>query len=165
MSVLGVTDHRFLGLPDGGLAELDPVGPVERIAAIIAEVRPDTILTFGPDGVTFHTDHQTVSAWVVRAWHLTGRPGRLLQVAESEPHLRQWGPEYEQWGIYMTDERPVGVPVEKLAVRVAVQGRLMDRKHAALCAMHTQIGPSLAMLGEERFRAMNAEESFVEVLG
>jgi hypothetical protein len=64
----------------------------------------------------------------------------------------------------MTDERPTGVPVEKLAVRVVAEGPLLDRKHAALCAMHTQIGPSLAMLGEDLFRELNAEESFVEAL-
>jgi LmbE family N-acetylglucosaminyl deacetylase len=164
MAILGVTDHRFLDLPDGGLAALDPAGPIARIAEIITQERPDTILTFGPDGATFHPDHQAVSAWVTRAWRLAGRPGRLLHQAASEPHLRRWAPEFERWGIYMSDERPVGVPVEKLAVRVAVQGTLMDRKHAALCAMHTQVGPSLVALGEEQFREMNAEEAFVEVL-
>jgi LmbE family N-acetylglucosaminyl deacetylase len=164
MAILGVTDHRFLDLPDGGLADLDPAEPVARIAAIIDEVRPDTILTFGPDGTTFHPDHQTVSAWVTQAWRRTGRLGRLPHQAASEPHLRQWAADYERWGIYMSDERPVGVPVDKLAVRVVVQGALADRKHAALCAMHTQIGPSLRMLGEDQFRAMNNEESFVEVL-
>jgi LmbE family N-acetylglucosaminyl deacetylase len=164
MAILGVTDHRFLDLPDSGLDALDPTGPVAAIAEIITQERPDTILTFGPDGATFHPDHQTVSAWVTRAWRIAGRPGRLLYQAESEPHLRRWAPEYERWGIYMSDDRPVGVPVEKLAVRVAVQGPLMDRKHAALCAMYTQIGPSLIALGEDLFREMNSEEAFVEVL-
>ena len=163
MAILGVTDHRFLDLPDGGLADLDPAEPVARIVDLIEEVQPDTILTFGPDGATFHPDHRTVSAWVTEAWRRAGRPARLLHQAESEPHLRRWAAEYERWGIYMSDERPVGVPEEKLAVRLVAEGRLGDRKHAALCAMHTQIAPSLAALGEDLFRAMNAEEAFVEV--
>src|SRR5689334_19316969 len=50
MAILGVTDHRVLGLPDGGLADLDPQAPVERLAAMMAELMPETILTFGPDG-------------------------------------------------------------------------------------------------------------------
>jgi LmbE family N-acetylglucosaminyl deacetylase len=127
----------------------------------MAECAPDTILTFGPDGGTFHPDHQTVSAWVGRAWLLAGRPGRVLHQAASEPNLAKWGPEFERWGVYMTDERPVGVPVERLAVRIEVEGVLMDRKHAALCAMHTQIAPSLALLGDGLFRELNAEESFI----
>jgi LmbE family N-acetylglucosaminyl deacetylase len=165
MAILGVTDHRFLDLPDGGLAALNPTAVVTFIAAIIKQERPDTILTFGPDGTTYHPDHQTVSAWVTRAWEIAGRPSRLLYQAASEPHLQRWGPEFERWGIYMTDERPIGVPVEKLAVRLVADGPLLDRKHAALCAMHTQIAPSLAALGEVLFRELNAEEAFVEVLG
>jgi hypothetical protein len=49
----------------------------------------------------------------------------------------------------MSDERPVGVPEEELVVRLVPQGSLADRKHAALCAMHTQIAPSLAALGDD----------------
>jgi LmbE family N-acetylglucosaminyl deacetylase len=165
MAIIGVADHRFLDLPDGELATLNPTAIVNFIAAIIKQERPDTILTFGPDGTTYHPDHQTISAWVTQAWEIAGRPSRLLYQAASEPHLQRWGPEFERWGIYMTDERPVGVPVEKLAVRLVADGPLLDRKHAALCAMHTQIAPSLAALGEELFRELNAEEAFVEVLG
>ncbi|GAB3848252.1 PIG-L deacetylase family protein [Dactylosporangium cerinum] len=75
MAVLGVADHRFLGYPDGGMAALDPEEPVARIAALLVDVAPDTVLTFGPDGGTFHPDHQTISAWVGAAWDRAGRPG------------------------------------------------------------------------------------------
>ncbi|MEN3263770.1 MAG: hypothetical protein V7646_664, partial [Pseudonocardia sp.] len=33
------------------------------LCAVIEQVRPDTVLTFGPDGITGHPDHQVVSAW------------------------------------------------------------------------------------------------------
>ncbi len=162
MAVLGVADHRFLDLPDGGLADLDAKGPVARLSDIVSEVAPDTILTFGPDGRTFHPDHQTVSSWVGAAWQRAGRPGRLLHQALSVPQAAKWEAEFERWGIYMTDERPVSVPVEKLAVRFTVDGPLLDQKVAALAAMHTQTGPSIAALGEQLFRDINAEECFVQ---
>jgi LmbE family N-acetylglucosaminyl deacetylase len=161
MAILGVTDHRFLGLPDGGLADLDPAGPVELLAATIAEVGPDTILTFGPDGMTFHPDHRTISDWVGRAWDVAGRPGRILHASKSAHWLAEWGDEFERWGVYMTDERAGGVPSDDLAVLVTVDGELLDQKMAALCAMYTQISPSLALLGEARLRDLNGEESFV----
>src|SRR5262245_11536659 len=47
MAVLGVTEHRFLGLPDGGLADRDDEG-IEVVGRLLDELRPDTILTFGP---------------------------------------------------------------------------------------------------------------------
>ena len=61
MAVLGVTDHRFLDLPDGGLADVDREVGIRTRPALIDEVVPATILTFGPDGVTFHPDHIAVS--------------------------------------------------------------------------------------------------------
>lgn len=161
MAILGVADHRWLGYADGSLADLDAAGPVDRLGQLLSEVRPDTILTFGPDGTTFHPDHQTISGWVGRAWQAAGRPGRLLHAAASEEHLRQWGDRYEEWGIYMTSERPVGVPAARLAVHVQLSGRILDQKIAALCAMYTQTAPALAAFGEADFRAVNARESYV----
>ena len=40
-----------------------PTGQADRLSAIVDEVRPDTVVTFGPDGFTGHTDHQAVSHW------------------------------------------------------------------------------------------------------
>jgi LmbE family N-acetylglucosaminyl deacetylase len=165
MVVLGVTDHRFLDLPDGGLADLDPAGPVARLADLMTEVAPDTILTFGPDGGTFHPDHQAVSRWIGLAWELAGRPGRVLHEAFTEEHLATWSQDYERWGIFMTDERPTGVPTAQLVVRFELPDTLLDQKIAALCSMHTQIGPTVALLGEARFREFNQEEVFVAWVG
>ncbi|HEX2576593.1 MAG TPA: PIG-L family deacetylase [Aquihabitans sp.] len=163
MAVLGVDDHRWLGLPDGGLAALDPAPQVERLVRLIEEVQPDTIVTFAPDGATFHPDHQAVSRWVTEAWERTWRRARLLQAAITEDHQRRWGDVYESWGIYMADERPVPLPEAELAVHVVLDGADLDRKVAALGAMATQVGPAVASVGEATFRALNAEEMFVEV--
>lgn len=160
MTILGVTDHRFLDYPDGGLAGLDPAEPVARLATVIDEVRPDTILTFGSDGATFHPDHQAVSAWTGAAWRAAGSPGRLLHQALDEDRAAEWGPRFEQWNVYMTDDRPVPVPADRLALDVAIVGPTLDRKMAALYAQHSQIGPSLALIGEDVFRQLNTRESF-----
>lgn len=161
MAVLGVGDHRFLGLLDGSLADLDPEGPIGRIVDLLMETSPDTVLTFGPDGITYHTDHQAVSAWVGAAWERAGRPGRLLHATMSDEHMGTWGEQYESWKVFMTDERPAGVPVDKLALHLRLDDELLDRKMAALYAMYTQTAGSAALLGAEAFRALNAEEYFV----
>jgi LmbE family N-acetylglucosaminyl deacetylase len=162
MAVLGIADHRWLGYADGALAGLGPDDPVDRLAAILTEVRPDTTLTFGPDGMTFHPDHQTVSRWVSLAWHRAGRPGRVLHAARTDEHFSTWGPRYEAWGVFMTEERPTGVPVDQLALDVRLTGPALDQKIAALSAMHTQTASTIALLGEDDFRALNAQEVFVE---
>jgi LmbE family N-acetylglucosaminyl deacetylase len=161
MAVLGVADHRWLDYPDGGLRDIDAAGPVARLADLLTELAPDTVLTFGPDGATFHPDHQTVSAWVGAAWHAAGRPGRLLHATVTEDHLRTWGERYERWQVFMSDQRPVGVPAEHLAVQLRLDGDLLDQKITALHAMYTQIAPSVALLGTDTFRDLNSEECFV----
>jgi LmbE family N-acetylglucosaminyl deacetylase len=162
MAVLGVTDHRWLGYTDGTLSGLDPGEPVDRLRALISTERPDTILTFGPDGGgTFHPDHQAVSRWVRAAWHRAGHRGRLLLTASSEEHLRTWAEHYERWQIFMTDERPVGLPDADLALRLRLADAHLDQKIAALLTMHSQTWSARAALGGDTYRAVNDEESFV----
>jgi LmbE family N-acetylglucosaminyl deacetylase len=160
MSVLGVDEHHILGLPDGGLAAHDLAGAAWA-TRLLDDVRPDTILTFGPDGVTFHADHLAVHRWVTQAWDDGGRSARLLYAAPTAEHLDEFGDLYEEWDMYMSDERPVGVPADRLAVHVRLSGWQLDRKLTALRAMATQTNDLIAMLGPEVYAAQVAEESFV----
>ena len=64
LRVLGVTEHHWLGYEDGRCADADPEPAVRRLADLFDDVRPDTVVTFGPDGFTGHPDHRAVSRWV-----------------------------------------------------------------------------------------------------
>jgi LmbE family N-acetylglucosaminyl deacetylase len=168
MAVLGVHEHHWLDLPDGGLEQidrLDPSGPLERIGELLSVVRPDTVLTFGPDGITFHPDHRTIGKWTTTAWELAGRPGRLLHAASSRSHLDVWAQTYEAWGIYMTDERPEGVDDRHLALRHELTGTALDQKLAALRAMPSQTAAAFTTLGADVIAGDAALESFVEYTG
>ena len=161
MAVLGVADHCIVGLPDGGLAEHDEEG-LAVVGHLLDDVRPDTILTFGPDGMTFHPDHQAVSGWVTAAWEERDRPCRLLYATSTVEHVARFGALYEEIGTYMTDERPTGVEPDELAVHVELSGCLLDRKLTALAAMASQTAELMAAVGPELFAAEVAEEAFVE---
>jgi LmbE family N-acetylglucosaminyl deacetylase len=50
----------------------------------VQDVRPDVIVTFGPDGMTGHPDERVVSAWTTEAWRRTGREPELWY-ASGEP--------------------------------------------------------------------------------
>ena len=161
MAVLGITEHRFLGLPDGGLVAHEAEGPA-LVGRLLDEIRPDTILTFGRDGMTFHPDHIAVHRWVTEAWMRRSCRGRLLYATTTVEHIRRFGELYEAWNMYMTDERPVGVPAEELAVHVHLDGAGLDRKLTALRAMATQTSGLIAMLDPAVYAAQVAEEAFVE---
>jgi LmbE family N-acetylglucosaminyl deacetylase len=161
MAVLGVAEHRILGLPDGALAERDGEG-VDLVGALLDELRPDTILTFGPDGITYHPDHIAVGRWATEAWQRRGRPCRLLYSTPSVEHLARFGVIYEEWGVYMSDERPRGVAADRLALRISLEGPELDRKLTALAAMPSQTRDAMAVLDPALYAAMAAEEAFVD---
>jgi hypothetical protein len=51
-------------------------------------------------------------------------------------------------------------PVEALSIHTVLDGALLDTKERAMRCQESQIGPMLALLGEDNFRRMLAEESF-----
>jgi LmbE family N-acetylglucosaminyl deacetylase len=161
MAVLGVTEHEILRLPDGGLADHDDRG-VAWVRELIDEVAPDTILTFGPDGMTFHPDHIAVHRWVTAAWQQRGCRARLLYATTTVEHIAEFGPLYEQWDMYMTNERPTGFPADELALHLTLEGSALDRKVAALRAMATQTSALLMLLDPELYAQQVAEEWFVD---
>jgi LmbE family N-acetylglucosaminyl deacetylase len=67
LAVVGVRDHRWLGYRDGTCAAVDPDRGAAQVLAHVRRFRPDTIVTFGSDGITGHPDHIAVGSWAVAA--------------------------------------------------------------------------------------------------
>jgi LmbE family N-acetylglucosaminyl deacetylase len=161
MEVLGVREHHVLGFEDGTLDRVGAHVGTAAIAEIVADVRPDTILTFGPDGMTYHPDHLAVGRWTTAAWHRSGGRGRLLHATATTDHYVRFGRLYETWQMYMTDERPTGHRLEELALRVVLDGAALDRKLEALAAITSQTSDLIATIDPATWRTVNAEEAFV----
>ena len=161
MAVLGVQEHRFLGLPDGALDDHDAEG-LALIGDLLDEIEPDTVLTFGPDGMTFHADHIAVHRWTTHAWEGRGRRARLLYAAPTVERIETFRDLYEEWGIYMTDERPLGVPADGADLCARLEGRDLDRKVTALRTMATQTADLFASLVAATCAQLVDEEAFVD---
>ena len=80
----------------------------------------------------------------------------------TEEHLARFADLYEEWGVYMTDERPVGVRPDELARHVVLKGEALDRKLAALAAMASQTRDVMTTLDPDLFAAEVGEECFVD---
>jgi LmbE family N-acetylglucosaminyl deacetylase len=74
----------FLGCADGSLSGENPKKLLENIACWIDTVQPQAILTFGPDGVSGHPDHVTLSRIVTQAVEQYFPGICLLYTAPSE---------------------------------------------------------------------------------
>jgi LmbE family N-acetylglucosaminyl deacetylase len=161
MAILGVHEHHVAALPDGGLDDHESAG-MAWAAAWLDDTQPDTILTFGPDGMTYHPDHIAVHRWVTAAWLARGCRERLLYAAPTVEHLERFRDLYEQWNMYMSDQRPIGVREEQLALHLRLSGAALDRKLAALRAIATQTAGIIAMLDPEVYSAQVGEEAYVD---
>lgn len=162
-AVLGVDAHHWLPFQDGACAAIPPERGTAAVAEVIDEVRPNTIVTFGPDGLTGHPDHQAVSQWTSHAWAATRSPARLLwaavprstadRMAPAEPLARAFYPGY-----------PWVAPDADVALHLDLDGPLLDRKVTAMRVHATQSAQLVHRLGEDRFRRWWSSESFLEVL-
>jgi LmbE family N-acetylglucosaminyl deacetylase len=157
---LGVTEQRFLELPDGGLPLVAWDDAVVRLYDVLAEVDPDTILTFGPDGYTGHPDHKTISSWVSAATKLWDKPqARVLHATVP----REWQdaviPRLNEFDFFYP-----GQP--RLSTRSDIAHRLdddiLDAKVDALRAHASQMEHLFEAYGEPFLRDVLALESFRE---
>jgi len=161
MAALGVTEHHWLDYPDGGCADVDEAEAVSRIRKLALDVRPDTVVTFGPDGITGHSDHQTVSRWVDSAvLDIDPRP-RLLHAAHTEEFLERFREPLDKLGVYMGFEPP-SVPQAQASYYLKLEGDILARKQRALSAQRSQTEALIAALGQEYYTEGLSEEAFVD---
>jgi len=161
-AVLGVEGHMWLPFRDGACETVSPGRGLAAVARAIDEVQPDTIVTFGPDGITGHADHRAVSQWTSHAWAAVRPSATLLwaaltadaaaQMAEAEPAAGAFYPGY-----------PRTTPDADVVLRLDLRGELLDRKFAAIRAHATQSAELVHRLGEDAFRRWWSTESFVQV--
>jgi LmbE family N-acetylglucosaminyl deacetylase len=139
LAILGVKEHRWLDYPDGAVADVDADEAVERLVAVLAEVRPDTVLTMGPDGMTGHIDHITVSDWVTAAVAQHADPSTRLHYATVLPDV--WAvtrDEFFRLGISMGGE-PSLTDRADLSIDFELDDEMVERKRRALLAQASQV--------------------------
>jgi LmbE family N-acetylglucosaminyl deacetylase len=71
--VLKVSNAELLGYPDGELYRVPANGPTADLVYRIRRIRPQVLLTFGPDGGTGHVDHSMTSVFATSAFHWAAR--------------------------------------------------------------------------------------------
>jgi N-acetylglucosamine malate deacetylase 2 len=144
---LGLDDVIVLDHPDGSLTGVEPALFRHEMVLTIRHLRPDVVITFGPDGLYWHPDHIFVHERVTEAVHSFGRSGpalfyvvlpqglmrTILDTAIGNPgspqDLTLWAIDPDAFGAYAPE------PTLMLDARSHV-----DRKLDALRCHRTQIG-------------------------
>jgi LmbE family N-acetylglucosaminyl deacetylase len=160
LAALGVHEHHWLDYPDGGCHEVDDAEAVARLRALVAEVRPDTILTFGPDGATGHLDHIATCRWALAAAEAEGLADRVHWATMTPERYAVFDPLLRAAGAYMDEVDVTPTPEDQMSIHLRAEGSLLDRKEAALRLMASQTEPFIAFVGLENYRTAISEESF-----
>jgi LmbE family N-acetylglucosaminyl deacetylase len=162
MEIIGVTDHRWLDYHDGTCDSVDLEEGIGRIQAVMEEVEPRSVFTFGPDGMTGHPDHKAVSAWTTEAFTRTAPSGARLYYATTTPEwVEEFAPRMNQFNVFMDPGTPPITPREQLAIDFLLPGDLLDLKVKAFEAHVSQLEGMLQAFGNDFFREGYKSEVFV----
>jgi LmbE family N-acetylglucosaminyl deacetylase len=159
LAILGVTEHVWLDYPDGGCAEV-PLDEAEaRVASIVEEVEPDSVLTFGPEGMTGHPDHEAVSAWATEAFHrAAGSGARLFYATKTPEYMERLGPVLG--AVVFAPDNPPVTARDDLGIDFELPEDILELKMEALAAHRSQVQGLLAVFGPELFREDASAEWF-----
>lgn len=160
LEVLGVREHLWLDYADLGCASVPPGEAAARLREIIDGVRPDTVLTFGPDGGTFHEDHIAVGHWTTLACRSDGAPPARLLYATKTP---EWNAKFRaavdlDEVMMVEDTEPPTTPSADLAVWFTCDDALVERKADALLCQSSQVEGLVEQTGFDTFRELVREE-------
>jgi LmbE family N-acetylglucosaminyl deacetylase len=188
---LGVSDVRFLGFRDSGMAgtpenddpaslhRTDPTEATGRAIALIRDVKPDVVITHDPTGGYGHPDHIAVCRFVTAAFDLAGdpdaypeegqpwKPGRLFYGVMSRSFFRRMREAMEAAGVDTTPfQRPEweNLGYEDAEITFSFDATSQrEAKWAGFEAHRTQFGPEspLRQMPEDLRQTMFTHEHYI----
>lgn len=160
---LGITNHHVLHYADGGCAAVDSKLAADVLKNYILLYSPDTILTFGPEGLTGHPDHRAVSRWVTMAVKDLKRPPTVFHAVITTNQYAKYlsGADKELDLFFNIDQPPLEEPSE-CDICFCCDGSLCNCKFAAFSAMPSQYEKLQKTFGEDYLKEAFRIEAFVK---
>lgn len=184
--VAGVARVHWLGYADSGMAGWqqndDPDAFVQadldeaaaRLAALIADDRPDVLVGYDWHGNYGHPDHVRVHQVVRRAAELVPERPQLFEATMNRDLVRANYEAAQAAGVEgaddfnpdapMNDGNPLGTPEGEISLQVDVSAHLLRRREVMQCHV-SQVTDVQGMLSmpEVAFAAMFSREHYIEV--
>lgn len=160
--VLGVNRTCFLDFIDSKLGTYPHPDVEGRIVEIIRTVKPQVVITFGPEGITGHPDHAAISHFTTDAFFDAGR-------ADKYPELKELGLDvYQPAKLYYSvlpksvaeslSVKLKGVEDDQVSATIDVSRYAHIKKEALFCH-RTQL-PDFRKFNEEDFSKILSKEYF-----
>jgi LmbE family N-acetylglucosaminyl deacetylase len=157
LEVLGGEAAIHLGYADGGCDQVSDHLAVQLMGQLIDRIEPDVIVTFGPDGVTGHPDHQAVGRWIGRAVAERGDDVPVVSTTAASA----WHDEGID-RLHSIEAFWPGFPEQRQdGLVVSLDDELVERKLAAIACHASQMTPVHEALGPDHLRQIAAVECYV----
>ena len=180
---LGIQPPLFLGYQDGEVDQLPMEEAARKVARLIRELKPQVVITHGPEGGYGHPDHIAVSAFTRRAFELAPDANLDLGLPSPEGDLRLFAPAklyYTAFPRSFMEKVPafrerradirgqqlgfVGVEDEKITTEVEIKA-WMRAKLEALSCHRTQFEFDPETKQPKTFAASVPEDQRLEMFG
>lgn len=161
LDILGIKNHHWLGYADGGCKDVNEREAVDKILGFIEHYRPDTILTFGPEGFTGHPDHQTISKWSGLAAKQSDREIAIYHSVQPRELYEQMQQADAEFNIFFNIDNPPLVNRQDCDIYFRLSQDCRDQKYDALCAMPSQTEAMFKRFGKDFICTMICCEAFV----
>jgi LmbE family N-acetylglucosaminyl deacetylase len=138
MKIIGVKKLYWLDYPDGECKKIAVEDALQQIIKCIKECQPDSILTFGADGLTGHPDHKAVSSWAKKAAREAGSKAVIYHAIQTNQQYKAMLKVDKQFGIFFNIDKPPVCEPEQCAICFELDDVGYAQKHAALKAMPSQ---------------------------
>jgi len=157
LSILGVGEHTWLGYSDGCCKDTQAEEAIDKLVNLIREYEPDSIFTFGPDGMTGHDDHKAVSAWAKQAAQNSGLPVIVYNAILTQAQYKEMLEVDKHFNIFFNIDRPDVCDGSDCEVCFCLDDELFNLKLKALAAMPSQTEGMVTMFGHGLRKAIGDE--------
>jgi LmbE family N-acetylglucosaminyl deacetylase len=147
-NVLGIRKVEFLDYLDGSLDQAPVAEAVAKIVGHLRRVKPDVVVTFGPDGAYGHPDHIAISQFTTAAIVEAASPNslhsrdlpahrvsKLYYMMASEPLLRAYQSVFGEVVIHIDgmERRGVAWPEWAITTHIDIKAYRRTVWEAILC--------------------------------
>lgn len=163
LDILGVRKSYVLDYRDG-LCRAEDTGAIDRVKSLINTHKPDTILTFGHDGLTGHPDHMAVCEWVISAAAPVDKiPQVYHAVVTAEQYNNGMNTIDAKLNYFYNLDKPDLLIAEKCQIYFKLNPDVATKKYQALCAMPSQYSPLIEQFSKDSICTAFGIEAFVKL--
>lgn len=163
LQVVGIKQHHWLGYHDGECEQVSDSVAVRKLKKIIEKYQPDSILTFGPEGWTGHTDHATVSRWVDAAVSEIDTSPAIFHFIGTPEHFEKYlKPADKKLNIFFNIDKPPIISPEECDIYFELPPSVRKLKREALASMPSQTEVLLNLFEPKFLDEAFAVESYIK---